>query len=74
LETGGMSHSKKIAYSISKILVGVCFIAEGPAERNTFRRSTQKQCRSYHLGSFSIVTHFEMKGSTDLKMKRLIGP
>jgi hypothetical protein len=53
--------------------VGVCFVAEGPVRRNTFERSTQKKSRSYHPGSFSIVTRLKMKGGTDLKMKRPIG-
>jgi hypothetical protein len=30
-------------------LLGVCFIAEDPEERNTFSGSSQKQCRNYHL-------------------------
>jgi hypothetical protein len=50
-------------------LLGVCFIAEGVVRRNTFERSTQKQSRSYHPGSFDIVTHLKTKGGTDLKMK-----
>jgi hypothetical protein len=29
--------------------LGVCFVAEDPKERNTFGRSSQKQCRSYCL-------------------------
>jgi hypothetical protein len=29
-------------------LLGVCFVAEDPEERNTFGMSSQKQCRSYH--------------------------
>jgi hypothetical protein len=28
--------------------VGVCFVAEDPIRRNTFGRSSQKQCQSYH--------------------------
>jgi hypothetical protein len=55
-------------------VLGVCFVAEGPIKRNTFGRSTQKQNRSYHPGSFGIVTRLETKGGTDLKMKRPIGP
>jgi hypothetical protein len=55
-------------------LLGVCFIAEGLVRRNTFERSTQKQSRSYHLGSFDIVTRLKTKGGTDLKMKIPIGP
>jgi hypothetical protein len=54
--------------------LGVCFVAEGPVRRNTFGRSTQKQSRSYHPGSFGIVTRLETKGGTDLKMKRSISP
>jgi hypothetical protein len=30
------------------ILLGLCFITEDPVRRNTFGRSSQKQCRSYH--------------------------
>jgi hypothetical protein len=55
-------------------MLGVCFITEGPVRRNTFGRSTQKQRRSYHPGSFGIVTRLETKGCTDLKMKRPIDP
>jgi hypothetical protein len=55
-------------------VVGVCFVTEGPVRKNTFGRSTQKKSRSYHPGSFDIVTHLETKGGTDLKMKRPIGP
>jgi hypothetical protein len=55
-------------------MLGVCFIAEGLVRRNTFERSTQKQHRSYHPGSFGIVTRLETKGCTDLKMKRPIDP
>ena len=29
-------------------LLGVCFVAKDPEERNTFGRSSQKQCQSYH--------------------------
>jgi hypothetical protein len=57
-----------------QILLGVCFVAEGPVRRNTFGRSTQKQSRSYHPGSFGIVTRLKTKGGTDLKMKGPIGP
>jgi hypothetical protein len=31
-----------------RLLLGVCFVAEDPEERNTFGRFSQKQCRSYH--------------------------
>jgi hypothetical protein len=67
--------------SITKgLLLGVCFIAEGPLSRNTFERSAYKQtqregtCQSYDPGSFGIMTCLEMKGCTDLKRKRPIGP
>jgi hypothetical protein len=56
------------------MFIGVCFVAEGPVRRNTFGRSTQKQRRSYHPGSFGIATRLETKGCTNLKMKRSIGP
>jgi hypothetical protein len=29
-------------------VLGVCFVAEDPVRRNTFGRSSKKQCRSYH--------------------------
>jgi hypothetical protein len=32
----------------AQVLLGVCFIAEDPVRRNTFGRSSQKQCQSYH--------------------------
>jgi hypothetical protein len=54
--------------------LGVCFVAKGPVRRNTFRRSTQKQSRRYHPGSFGIVTRLETKGGTDIEMKSLISP
>jgi hypothetical protein len=64
-------------YRISKTLYGLkkkwCF-GESPVRRNTFGRSTQKQRRSYHLGSFGILTRLETKGCTDLNMKRPIDP
>jgi hypothetical protein len=30
------------------LVLGVCFVAEDPVRRNTFGRSSQKQCRSCH--------------------------
>jgi hypothetical protein len=39
-------------------LLGVCFVAEGPVRRNTFRRLEQEQCRSDQSGSF--VAYFQM--------------
>jgi hypothetical protein len=35
-------------FGMTRLLLGVCFIAEDPVRRNTFGRSSQKQCRSYH--------------------------
>jgi hypothetical protein len=40
------------------LLLGVCFVAEGPIRRNTFERSTQKQSRSYQSESFGA--YFQM--------------
>jgi hypothetical protein len=54
------------------LLLGVCFVAEGPVRRNTFGRLAQKYRRSYLPGSFGITTRLETKGCTDLKMKRQI--
>jgi hypothetical protein len=31
------------------LLLRVCFVAEDPKERNTFGRSSEKQCRSYPI-------------------------
>jgi hypothetical protein len=62
------------------LLLGACFVAEGPLSRNTFERSTYKQTqregthRSYDLRSFGIMTCLERKGSTDLKRKRPLSP
>jgi hypothetical protein len=68
------AHYEKRSSTTKGLLLGVCFIAEGPVRRNTFGRSTRKQRRSYHPGSFGIVTRLETKGCTDLKMKRPIDP
>jgi hypothetical protein len=38
------------------LLLGVCFVAEGPVRRNTFGRSARKQRRSYLPGNFGITT------------------
>jgi hypothetical protein len=62
------------------LLLGACFVAEGPLSRNSFERSAYKQTqregirRSYDPGSFGIVTCLETKGCTDLKRKRPISP
>jgi hypothetical protein len=65
---------EKRSSTMKGLLLGVYFVAEGPVRRNTFGRSTQKQRRSYHPGSFGIVKRLMTKGCTDLKMKRPIGP
>jgi hypothetical protein len=68
-----------LAY-VAHHLLGACFFAEGPLNKNTFGRMTHKQTqhegtdRSYDPGSFGIMTCLETKGCTDLKMKRLISP
>jgi hypothetical protein len=59
---------------VKGLLLGVYFVAEGPVRRNTFERSTKKKSRSYHPGSFCIVTHLKTKGGTDLKMKKTNWP
>jgi hypothetical protein len=33
---------------VEREVLGVCFVTEDPVRRNTFGRSSQKQCRSYH--------------------------
>jgi hypothetical protein len=45
-----------LCYYICSLLLGVCFVAEGPIRRNTFGRLTQS--RSYQSESFGI--HFQM--------------
>jgi hypothetical protein len=37
---------KSLALEVKKnvLLLGVCFVAEDPVRRNTFGRSSQKQC------------------------------
>jgi hypothetical protein len=40
------------------LVLGVCFVAEGPIRINTFRRSTQKQSRSCQSKSF--VAYYQM--------------
>jgi hypothetical protein len=52
---------KKRSSTTKWLLLGASFIAEGPARRNTFGRSTLKQRRNYRLRSFGIVTRFETK-------------
>jgi hypothetical protein len=40
------------------MVLGDCFVVEGPIRINTFGRSTQKQSRRYQSGSF--VAYFQM--------------
>ena len=42
------AHYEKQSSTAKGLLLGVCFVAEDPVRRNTFGRSSQKQCRSYH--------------------------
>jgi hypothetical protein len=71
---------EKQSSTMKGLLLGVCFVAEGPLSRNTFGRSAHKQIqregtrRSYDPGSFDIATCLETKGCTDLKRKRPISP
>jgi hypothetical protein len=39
---------KKRSSTVKGLLLVVCFVAEDPVRRNTFGRSSQQQCRSYH--------------------------
>jgi hypothetical protein len=43
-------------------------------QEETPSEDQHKQRQSYHLESFGIITRFETKGSTDLKVKRPISP
>jgi uncharacterized DUF497 family protein len=54
----GRSRYEKRPGTVKGLLLGVCFIVEGSIRINTFRRSTQKQSRSYQSGSF--VVYFQM--------------
>jgi hypothetical protein len=42
------AHYEKRSSIMKGLLLGVCFVAEDPVRRNTFGRSSQKQCQSYH--------------------------
>jgi hypothetical protein len=48
MEATVMEVESTLEQKIRKVL-GVCFVAEDPEERNTFSGSSQKQGRSYHL-------------------------
>jgi hypothetical protein len=56
------------------LLLGACFVAEGPLSKLAQTDIAWSTGRSYDPGSFGIVTCLETKGCTDLKRKRLIGP
>jgi hypothetical protein len=45
-------------FFLIRIVLGVCFVAEGPIRINTFERSTQKQSRSCQSESF--VAYYQM--------------
>ena len=54
----GRARYEKRSGTVKCLLLGVCFVAEGPIRINTFGRSTQKQSRSYQSESF--VAYFQM--------------
>jgi hypothetical protein len=54
----GRAHYEKRSGTVKGLLLGVCFVAEGPVRRNTFGRPEQEQCRSYQ--SVSFVAYFQM--------------
>jgi hypothetical protein len=66
---------KKQSSTVKGLLLGVCFVAEGPLSKIAHKQTQHEgTCRSYDLGSFGIVTCIETKGCTDLKRKRPIRP
>jgi hypothetical protein len=54
----GRARYEKRSGTVKGLLLGVCFVAEGPVRRNIFGRQEQEQCRSYQSGSF--VIYFKM--------------
>jgi hypothetical protein len=54
----GRARYEKRSGTVKGLVLGVCFVAEGPIRRNTFGRPEQEQCRSYQSGSF--VAYFQM--------------
>jgi hypothetical protein len=52
----GRARYEKRSGTVKGLMLGVCFVAEGPIRRNTFRRLTQS--RSYQSESFGV--HFQM--------------
>jgi hypothetical protein len=54
----GWAHYEKRSGTVKGLLLGVCFVAEGPIRISTFGRSTPKQSRSYQSESF--VAYYQM--------------
>jgi hypothetical protein len=54
----GRARYEKRSGTIKGLLLGVCFVTEGPVRRNTIGRPEQEQCRSCQSGSF--VVYFQM--------------
>jgi hypothetical protein len=59
---------KKRSGTVKGLLLGACFVAEGPITRNTFRRLAQS--RSYHSKGFRV--HFQMHRLKDEMTNRLV--
>jgi hypothetical protein len=51
----GRARHEKRPGTVKGLLLGVCFVAEGPIRRNTFGR--QAQSRSYQLEGFRVHFH-----------------
>jgi hypothetical protein len=54
----GRARYEKRSGTVKGLLLGVCFVAEGPIRINTFGRSTQKQSQSCQSESF--VAYYQM--------------
>jgi hypothetical protein len=52
----GRAHYEKRSGTVKGLLLGACFVAEGPIRRNTFEKLTQS--RSYQSESFGV--HYQM--------------
>jgi hypothetical protein len=61
----GRARYEKRSGTVKGLLLGVCFVAQGPVRRNTSGRSKQKRCRSYQSGSF--VAYLQMHRLKDEK-------
>ena len=61
----GSSSLRKTIGTVKGLLLGVCFVAEGPVRRNTFGRLKQERCRNYQSGSF--IVYFQMHQLKDEK-------